>query len=103
MRQAVTGDREVHAAADREGEGDSHRAYRGSARAVVAHCELLHRDSCPSPQLSSEKPRDPVSGIALVGIRLDYYSCIHPGGMVLLVLGGVVGVYGVGHVHRQYE
>ena len=38
-------------------------------------------------------------GVTLVGIGLEYDAAIHSRGVRLVVLGGVVRVHRVGHVH----
>ena len=68
-------------------------------RTIVPHSELLNRHPCFPCYLSREEPCDTIRGISLIRIRFYNDTSVHTRGVVLLVLGGVVRVDGVRHVH----
>ena len=80
-----------------------HGADGGTAGAVVAHHELLHGHIGSAGQFTHEETTHAVCGVALVVIGLDHHASVHGGAVQALVLGGVVGMHGVGHVHRENE
>lgn len=67
---------------------------QGKIAALIRHllCDLLEKHNARR-----------VSSIASIGIDLDHGALVHLGLVVGLVLGGIVGVDGVGHVGRHKE
>ena len=80
-----------------------HGADGGAAGAVVAHTELLNRNIRPASQLPHKETAHAIGGVALVVVGLDHHAGVHRGAVQALVLGGVVGVHRVGHVHGEDE
>mmetsp|Transcript_19833 Transcript_19833/g.36955 ORF Transcript_19833/g.36955 Transcript_19833/m.36955 type:complete len:226 (-) Transcript_19833:711-1388(-) len=77
--------------------------YRGAAGAVVPHYELLDGHVLPPSDFADDEAGERVGGVPLVAIGLDDDASVEIRGVVLLVLGGVVGVNGVGHVDGEDE
>lgn len=74
-----------------------------AAGRVVADDEELQRDAGLAGALLQHDDAGRVCGIALVGVDLDDGAAVHGGLVRGLVLAGVVGVDGVGHVGGDEE
>lgn len=92
-----------------------HGTDGATARRVVANHEKLQRNSFlgrrhavrsrlrPTRCLLEQDNTWRVGGIANIGIDLDDGSLVHLGPVLGLILGGIVGVYGVSHVGGDEE
>ena len=75
-----------------------------AATAIVPDHEFLHRRQIsPARELPNDYTRDCARGISLIGIALYHHPPVHLRSVALLVLGGVIGMDGVGHVDAQAE
>lgn len=79
------------------------RSDGAAAGRVVADDEELQRDAGLAGALLQHDNAGRVGGIALVGVDLDDGAAVHGGLVRGLVLAGVVGVDGVGHVGGDEE
>lgn len=83
--------------------GGESRADGASAEGVVANHKQLQRDAGDASAFLEKDDAGRVGGVLVVGVDLDDGAAVHGRAVRRLVLLGVVGVHGVGHVGRHQE
>lgn len=83
--------------------GGEGRADGAAAERVVAHNKQLQRNAGDTGALLEEDDTGRVGGVLVVGVNLDDGAAVHGRAVRGLVLLGVVGVHGMGHVGRHQE